>query len=232
MKPTRNTKGAIWISAVLYLLISVLIMVIVLQVGLPVLDSMRDESVMQNMQNQMIAIDDAIRDVSNQEVGSRRRVTIDLQDGSLQAGEDRLTWDMQTDQKILDQRLLTKRDNLYVSGSTDVSAFSYNDSYIIKNSVITLNLSKCESENNCTEITDVFNSIASSRNSGLITEDDFSVYYKVGQPFQGPGYSRLVTKGDHISHAIVEYHLRNPGLVLEITLTGYTDYVAARLYRE
>jgi hypothetical protein len=232
MKQKSKKKGAIWISAVLYLLISVLIMVIVLQVGLPVIDSMRDESVIQNMQNQMITIDDAIRDVSDQEVGSRRKVTVDLQEGSLQAGEDRLSWDMQTEQEIVDQRLLAQRDNLYVSGATDVSAYEYNDSYIIKNSIITLNLSKCEAENNCTEITDIFNSVSQTKNTNLIAEEDFSVYYKEGVLFEGPGYSRLVTKGEAISHAIVEYHLRNPALVLEITLTGYTDYVSARLYRE
>lgn len=224
-----HKQGAIWISAVLYLLISVLIMVIILQIGVPVIESMQDRSVVQDTQNQFQQLDTMIQTVARQEVGSRRTLPLELQEGEAVFNEDQMTWYMEHDRELLDQDVILSRGNMVVSGGMDVSAYEYNDSYILENSFIRINFSKCDHTNNCTELGEIINSVQSVRDESLVADNDYQVYIGDTTLFEGPGHSRLVTKGNTLAEGILEYHLDDPSVVLTFRLISYTDYVDARL---
>ena len=71
-----NKKGDVWISAILYFGIGIVVITIILAAGLPVINRLRDKNVIIQTKQVMHTIDDNIREVIREGPGSQRVVTI------------------------------------------------------------------------------------------------------------------------------------------------------------
>ena len=67
-------KGDIWISAVLYMALGIIILVIVLSVAIPVVNKIRDKNIALNTKELMFDLDRNIRIVYSEGTGSRRPI--------------------------------------------------------------------------------------------------------------------------------------------------------------
>ena len=145
-----GTKGQIWISAVLYMLIISVAVVIVLNVGLPLLDSMKDKTAYVKTRDTLLSIDKNIEDITAEGEGSQRIVNVEIQDGELTLADGTLVWELKTDADIVEPRSKTEYGNLVVSSDIDVSTIEQNGYYILENKYISVNITKFTSEQNDT----------------------------------------------------------------------------------
>ncbi|MBW2999994.1 hypothetical protein KY339_04940, partial [Candidatus Woesearchaeota archaeon] len=83
-----NDKAQIWISALLYILIAVIVMVIILEATSPLLENLKDESVYTETKSNFVSLNQHISDVSNAGTGSQRVVPVEIRKGELKVGND------------------------------------------------------------------------------------------------------------------------------------------------
>ncbi len=76
-----NKKGDIWISAVLYFGLGIVVLSIMLAAGLPVINKLRDKNVIIQTKQVMHTLDQNIREVIKEGPGSQRIVTINVKKG-------------------------------------------------------------------------------------------------------------------------------------------------------
>jgi len=81
-------KGDIWISAVLYFGLGIVIITILLAAGLPVINKLRDKNIVIQTKQVMHTIDQNIREVIKEGPGSQRIVTMNIKKGSFIVDQD------------------------------------------------------------------------------------------------------------------------------------------------
>ena len=232
-KLIKRKAGVIWVSAVLYLLISVLIMVLVLHIGVPVINKMKDRSILMKQTDTFGSIDEVINDVAYEGPGSRREIPLQIDKGEILVNEGRFAWTMQTEDKFIEPGTIINVGDVTVTTATDVTATEYNDSYILMNSEVIINLTKCENSNDCAFIDNIIHNAYLRVTDEPITElDAFDFYIDNVTMFEGEGYSQLSPHGEYLDHAKVIYHLLDPPIALELTLKSYVDYLEIRLVEE
>ena len=74
-------KGDIWISAVLYMGLGIIILTIILSAGLPVINRIRDKNLAIDTKESMFTIDKNIREVYNEGPGSQRPLILEIKKG-------------------------------------------------------------------------------------------------------------------------------------------------------
>ena len=91
-------KGGIWVSAVLYIAMGVVLLTIILAAGLPALQKMKDSYTVQQTKDLMITLDNNIRNVFHEGPSSQRVVNIDIGRGEfvIDAGSDNIEWSLES----------------------------------------------------------------------------------------------------------------------------------------
>ena len=91
----ENKVGGIWISAVLYMALGILIISMILAVGLPAVQKMKDRFTLTQTQDLMLVLDENIRSVY-QDVGSQRTMDIKINRGifEIDSDNDRIVWSL------------------------------------------------------------------------------------------------------------------------------------------
>ena len=86
--------AAVWVSAILYFGIGIVIITILLTAGLPVINKLKDKNVVIQSKQVMHTLDENIRDVIREGPGSQRVVTVNLKKGELEVddGNDLVRW--------------------------------------------------------------------------------------------------------------------------------------------
>lgn len=230
-------KSQVWISAVLYILVSVFIMVLVLEALTPLLDNMKDKSVYIRMKDAFLSINQQVREVGLEGKGSQRIIPIEVSKGSLLVAENALRWEMDTQADILEPRTQIELGNVLVTSNAEVAASVYNDSFILENSKVKINFSKFGSENNYSNFTsdEIINyiyyktadseiEIASPSNrlfKFYINGEDSSTAYT--------GYSEIGKIGKYLGYSAVTVHVKNSTADKEynlvFTLDSEADYL-------
>ncbi len=95
-------KGDVWISAVLYFGLGILVISILLAAGLPVINKLRDKNVVLQTKEVMHTLDQNVREVIREGPGSQRVLTINIKKGSfvIDELEDKILWQY-NDSRIL-----------------------------------------------------------------------------------------------------------------------------------
>ncbi len=81
-------RGDIWVSAILYFGIGIVLITVVLAAGLPVINRLRDKNVVIQTKQVMHTLDENIREVVKEGPGSQRVVTVNIKKGSFIIDED------------------------------------------------------------------------------------------------------------------------------------------------
>lgn len=87
-----HKKGDVWISAVLYFGIGIVVLTILLTAGLPVINKLRDKNIIVQTKEVMHTLDENIREVMKDGPGSQRLVTVNLKKGSLNIEGNKVKW--------------------------------------------------------------------------------------------------------------------------------------------
>ena len=93
-----NKRGAIWISAVLYMGLGIIILSMILAVGLPAVQKMKDQFTIKETKNLMLVLDENIRTVYQEGPGSQRVVDLKITRGSFEIDDEAesISWSLST----------------------------------------------------------------------------------------------------------------------------------------
>src|SRR3989344_9677985 len=77
----RNKKGDVWVSAVLYFGLGMVLLTIILAAGTPVVNRLRDKNIVLQTKEVMHTLDSNIREVAREGPGSQRPLAVDIRKG-------------------------------------------------------------------------------------------------------------------------------------------------------
>ena len=104
-----NKNGDIWISAVLYLGLGLLVITLILSAGMPLVDKLKDKNVISQTKTLLFAVDENIRAVTSEGPGSRRLLSpFDIGKGEIYVEPNRIRWQMKTPAKIMESGIVMK----------------------------------------------------------------------------------------------------------------------------
>lgn len=98
-------NGEIWVSAVLYIALGVVLITIILNAGLPLINKLRDRNTLVQTRTVIVNLDNNIRIVSTEGPGSRRYISpLSIESGELKIDEvnDKILWGMITNAKLIE----------------------------------------------------------------------------------------------------------------------------------
>ena len=84
-------RGDIWISAVLYIALGVMVLTIILAAGLPVIEKMKDQYTISQTKELMFRIDESIRYVYSQAPGAQIPLKTRISRGDIEVNQDQDT---------------------------------------------------------------------------------------------------------------------------------------------
>src|SRR3989338_7604199 len=118
----RQRKGAIWISAVIYVMIAVVVLVIVLEGGLPLIKGLNEKNAFTKVQNILVSLDKQIQQIASEGQGSQRVVPLEITDGELKIEDQKLRWKLETASKLIEPNTRVEQGNLVIATGVDVTA--------------------------------------------------------------------------------------------------------------
>lgn len=98
-------KGDIWVSAVLYIALGMVVITLILSAGLPLISKMRDRNTIAQTKTVMFNIDNNIKAVANEAKGSTRYLSpVDISAGEfiIDYDADVIKWSMKTKNKMME----------------------------------------------------------------------------------------------------------------------------------
>src|SRR3989344_2405482 len=131
-----NRKSQVWMSAVLYILIAAVAMVIILQPGIPLLNGMKDRASYTRAKDTMAGIDKIVEDVASEGQGSQRVIPLEVRDGQFMVKDNSLSWELTTKTAVIEPRTKIDVGNVKIVSNADVDAIENADTYNVSNSRI------------------------------------------------------------------------------------------------
>ena len=89
-------KADIWVSAILYFALGVLILTLVLAATLPVIEQLKDKNVIIQTKNLMSDLDENIREVYREGAGSQRTIEITIKEGDFIIENNLITFELES----------------------------------------------------------------------------------------------------------------------------------------
>ncbi len=231
-------KAQLWVSAILYILVISVVMVLVLNAGVPVLRDLQDKTVFTRSKNTFLTLNQQISEISEEGVGSQRVVPIEVEKGYLELKDGSLKWDMRTDAKILESGQQVELGNLYISSNADVAGRNYALNYTLENTYLRATFSKCEDRSVCSfnETGMLMHLVFKNPENGVETAaaNTFKFFPAgAGDGWTHSGYSVLQDAGSSLGAARVLYYLNNTNStyysVIEFTLESNRDFMQVRI---
>ncbi|QQG38923.1 MAG: hypothetical protein HYS32_00450 [Candidatus Woesearchaeota archaeon] len=107
-------KGDIWISAVLYIGIGIVILVVILSASMPLIRKARDENVISQTRQVMLELDDNIRTVIGEGAGSQRVFSVEIGRGELFINDlnNSISWSLETNAEVAEAGSVVHFGNL------------------------------------------------------------------------------------------------------------------------
>ena len=226
-------KGAIWVSAVIYVLVGIVVLTIVLEAGIPFIKGLQEKSNVNRARNTLTALDQNIQDVAKEGQGSQRIVPIDVSDGTINVQDNKIRWKIETNSKVVEPRSRVELGNLVIASDVDVNAVDYPGFHVLENSRILVNFTRFGSKANHSSIntTSLINYIQ-FKDSGDKTSGVFTFFInKNASSSVGTGYTELLQAGSGLAggtlHAFVNTTIYQYDLML--TLDSKADFLRASI---
>jgi hypothetical protein len=224
----NSRKSQIWISAVLYVLIISVIMVIVLEAGVPIMNNLRDKSVFVQTRDNFINLDMHIKEIGSAGPGSQRVVPIEIKKGELALANSQLEWTMDTKASIIQPRTSLSLGNVRIGSDSDVNAYSNSTDLVLENYYLKAVFNRVGNESNFGTInsTSLLKSIENVK-TGTATSGEFSFLID-DISVESDGYSKISQQGYNLGSATVIFHINMSGGAvhdLSFTLDSRSDYL-------
>jgi hypothetical protein len=134
-----NKSGDIWISAVLYIAMGIIILSIVLAVGIPTIQKMREDHLAKQTKEIMFIMDSNVRSVFNQGPGAQTQLKIKIGKGDLNISSDKMTWKTRTKALLSEPGISVNEGNLQILTEDSPQKGEYDLSLSLVYTQITLN---------------------------------------------------------------------------------------------
>lgn len=85
-------KGDVWVSAILYFGLGIVVITILLVAGLPVINKLRDKNIVIQTKEVMHTIDQNVREVIKEGPGSQRVVSLNIKKGKIDVESNKIVW--------------------------------------------------------------------------------------------------------------------------------------------
>ncbi len=111
-------KGDVWISAVLYLALGMIVISLILTAAIPLINRMKDRNTVIQTKKVMYTLDDAIRTVVNEGPGSQRELSpFIINSGKLFIRDDKesVNWSLETNAVIIEPGSAIREGTLDIS---------------------------------------------------------------------------------------------------------------------
>ena len=99
-------KAQIWVSAVLYIALGVIAIIVILNAGIPLINKMRDRNIVAQTKELMYTFDRNLREVTSEGPGSRRWLApLEIKKGNLLVDEEDnnlVKWNMETTAELME----------------------------------------------------------------------------------------------------------------------------------
>ena len=231
----QEKKGQIWLSAVLYLLIGSIVIILILQAGLPIIQKNRDRSVFTKTEDMFMSLDNVIVDLIDSGAGSQRVVPFEIPEGTVKLENDRMTWEMESETKILEPGTDISRGNLKITSDIDVNTWDYGDKFVLENSHIKVNISKIGNSTHPVSIktSDLIKGFY-SKDTGSELGGTFN-FTLANDPSTATGdcYTELMPPGNNtnIAFAKVLVHMDTPiyDYTMELRLDSKADFIEVNI---
>ena len=114
------------ISSILYLLVSIMVVAIVLQIGVPYLNRLREFSEIKNIEESMKELDKTISIVAAEGTDSQRKISVTLSEDSMDINgiSEMITVKKGTDARIMNPRSRKSQGNYFKGVNLEVDAYS------------------------------------------------------------------------------------------------------------
>jgi len=235
-----GAKAQIWISAILYILVITVVMVIVLNAGVPIMKDLQDKTVFARQKNTFLALNQQISDISEEGVGSQRVVPIEVEKGNLELKDGSLKWDLLTNAKILEPGQQIELGNLFISSNADVTSTNNpNSTYTLSNTYISVAFHSCEDRSTCYFQQDTLmlpgQPVFTNPETGISTaaSGQFTFDFGAAGTWNYSGFSVLEDEGSSLGAARVLYYINNTNssyyTVVEFTLESNRDFMQVRI---
>lgn len=234
----KNSKNAeVWVSAILYILIITLVIVLILKTAVPIIEKMKDRSSFNKAKESMLTIDKTISEVANEGEGSQRIVPVDVKDGKIIINNNEISWEIETKTEVLDERSSVDFGNLKISSNANVKALETENSYIMQTTIdgdiFNVSVKKIGLESNYSAI-NTTSIIESVYYDGQLLDGEFNFLVNGDEDSsEGNGYTKMIPAGNNtgLGRAKVLAHVNNSDYEydLELTLESYADFLTVEL---
>jgi hypothetical protein len=112
-----NKRGQIWVSAALYTALGVILVTLILSVGMPFVNKLKERNTVLQTKNVLYEFDASIREVYSEGYGSRRPLFVDIGEGDfvIDQEEDKIEWSFVSDEKLgIEPGIDIKEGNLII----------------------------------------------------------------------------------------------------------------------
>lgn len=240
MRKIFKKKAEVWVSAILYTLIITSVIIMIIKIGGPIIDNMKDKTSVSNAKSTMISLDTVINEVANEGEGSQRIVPVEIKNGKITIKNDEISWELKTKTDVMESRSDQNFGNLKISSNSNVKTIETDTSYIMETSiegdVFNLSIKKIGSETNF-----------SSLNTSELIEGVWYKGEKLNGTFKftinddidtetGNGYTMMIPSGDNnnLGKASVIAHINSTSVEfkeyeLEFTLESFADFFTVEI---
>ena len=121
-------RGAIWIAAILYIAVGIIVIAIIMGAALPVVNKIKDKNTYIQTKEVLSVIDETIRTVAKEGPGSQRELNpLTIKSGRLNIiqNEDKIEWSMETNADLVEPGVKLKEGNLNIELSTTPQVGKY-----------------------------------------------------------------------------------------------------------
>ena len=229
-------KAQIWVSAILYILVITVVMVLVLNAGVPILEDLQDKTVFTRSKNTFLSLNQQINDISEEGIGSQRVIPVEIEKGNLELKDGSLKWNLRTDAKILESGQQIELGNLFITSNADVSSTSHASNYTLENTYLRATFHKCEDRELCALNESgmlkqlVFKNPETGAESAA--SNQFTFDFGAGS-WNSSGFSVLEDSGSSLGAARVLYYVNNTNAtyytVVEFMLESNRDFMQVRI---
>ena len=125
-----NSKGQVWVSAILYLALGIVIIGLIIGIAMPLVNKMRDRNTFIQTKTLMVGLNKNVEDVINEGPGSKRFLSpISIEKGelyiapsnALAADPDVIYWMLKTKNKLMEPNMDLGADFFLISDDTSSS---------------------------------------------------------------------------------------------------------------
>lgn len=230
-----GTKGQIWISAILYILITTIILTIILDTGIPLLNDMKDRAIFTNTKNDFVALNQEIKDISESGPGTQKVIPIEIKKGDLAIDDNKIQWNMETTTDIIAPNSKISLGDVKILSNADVRSYETPEHFIIENPYLEIRFNKIGTLDNFTmnETKSIIHKITYKNTKSSLTGKFTFELKDYANSESGYLFTELSSYGkNQISSSLLAHIISDAGknYTVEISLQSNADFFNVKTY--